>query len=667
MVEGKKGILFGGDYNPEQWPEQTWQEDIDKLKQAQINEATINVFSWSLLESREGKFNFEFLDKIVALLVKNHIKIMLATATAAIPAWVIRKYPSVARVNRNGIQQRQGKRHNACPNSPDFKRLVTDLVTRLAKRYADTPGLTYWHVSNEYSGYCYCDNCAREFRIWLQHKYKTLAKLNHAWNSNLWSHTIYDWGEIEPPMLTTDIFPNGKPTLSGAAIDYRRFQSDSLLANYQLERNLIKKYDQQHPVTTNLMGTQKDLDYFKWAPELDIVSWDSYPLPNQLASQTAMNHDLMRGLKNHPFLLMEQSPNQQNWYPYNTLKKPGEMRMLSYQAIAHGANTIQFFQLKQSRSGAEKFHGSVLTHSNSIHTRTFREVQMLGRELAQLPESLLTTDVEAKVAIIFDWDSYWGLENCIGPLERLSYLKEVQRFYTALYQQGLSIDMVSKHADFSKYRLVIAPVLYMVDEQFVAEITDYVRAGGNFLTTYLSGIADDTDNVYLGGYPGPLRQLLGITIDERDARPENQTVRILSSKQEQIGLATGICDLVIPQKARVLAHYGQDVFYSDSATITQNSVGNGYAYYCGASLNQKGLSYLLRQISKTTSLSLRETNSVEVCSRRSDAVKFTFVINTSNQVQSIDNPAPENIELLSNRVFENRLILDPYQVLIFQQ
>lgn len=663
----QNAILFGGDYNPEQWPEDTWQCDIDKLKQADINVATINVFSWALLEPRENVFNFEQLDRIIALLERNKIKIILATSTAAIPAWMIQKYPSIGRVDVNGVQQKQGKRHNACPNNADFKRLAHELVKQLVIRYKDCPELTYWHVSNEYEGYCYCDNCAAAFREWLKVQHGTLEQLNQDWNSNVWSHTYQDWSEIEPPMMTTDLFDNGKPVLSGAAIDYQRFQSDALLSNFKLERDVIKQYDMQHPVTTNLTGSQKALDYFKWAPEMDIISWDSYPMPEDTASENAMEHDLMRGLKNQPFLLMEETPNQQNWYPYNALKKPGEMRMLSYQAIAHGANNIAFFQLKQSRSGAEKFHGSVLTHSDSVHTRTFKEVQQLGKEIARLPASLMQSNVQAKVAVIFDWESYWGLENSIGPLANLSYVKEVQRFYQMLYNHGLTVDMVAKSADLSKYQLVVAPALYMLSPQAITGITNYVKEGGNFLTTYMSGIADQTDNIYLGGYPGPLRKLLGIHIDERDARGPEQCVRILKTDNSKIGTASGICDLVVPDTATTLAHYANDVFYDAYATITSNRFGKGYAYYCGAGLDESGLDYLIRRLAVTASLQLKSTPAVEITTRKAVSDEFIFIINTSDQEQAVVNPAPHAVSLLTGALSDAQLFLGPYAVEVLQR
>lgn len=659
-------MLFGGDYNPEQWPEDSWQDDIDKLKRADINSATINVFSWALLEPRESKYDFTQLDRLFELLEKNGINVILATSTGALPMWMSTKYPEVNRVNVEGVKQKQGKRHNACPNNRIFQKLVRQLVERIAERYAKKGNLVAWHVSNEYEGYCYCNKCVEEFRRWLQNKYKNLPNLNQGWNSNFWSHTINDWNEIIPPMLTTDLFSNGKSVLSGAEIDYRRFQSESLLKNFMLEKEAIKKFDRNHPVTTNFMGSKKDIDYFKWAPHIDIISWDSYPMPDDKASKSAMEHDLMRGLKQKPFILMEQTPNQQNWYPFNKLKQPNEMRMLSYQALAHGANGINFFQLKQSRSGAEKFHGAVLTVGDAVNSRTYREVQKLGKELASLPTDLQDSKFKAEVAIVFDWESYWGLENSIGPLEELSYVDEVQRFYKAFYDSGISVDFVSKTTNLEGYTVVVAPVLYMWNDEFVANITKYVKSGGRFLTTYLSGIANENDQIFVEGYLSPLQKLLGIKIDERDARSENEAINIVSNKGRLLGKATGVCDLVISQGAKSVAHYGKEVFYSDCSAITVNDFEKGKAFYCGAGLDTTGMKNLIQQLVDGTSLDVVNSVNFEVSTRISNNKKYTFIINTIDQTQDVKISGIKGVDLLSNKELCEKIHLEPFGTVILK-
>lgn len=659
-------ILYGGDYNPEQWPETTWQSDWDKLKQAHVNSATINVFSWSLLEPEENIFNFEKLDKIVELLEKNDIKIVMATSTAALPFWITKKYPEINRVDEYGRRQIGGKRENACPNSPDFQRLASQLVEQVAQRYSAVANITHWHISNEYNGYCYCKNCTEAFRTWLKKEYgNDLEQVNQAWGTNVWSHTYHKWDEIVPPMRIGDTYDNGKPVMSGLDMAYRRFQSDSLLNNFKMERDIIRKYDQR-PVTTNLMGSQKDLDYFKWAKEMDVASWDNYPSFDTPAGYTAMQHDLMRGLKDQPFMLMKQTPSQQNWQPFNSLKAPNQMRMLSYQAMAHGAQTIQFFQLKQARNGSEKLHSAMISHSGSTQTRVFAELKKLGIELSKLPEDLKDSRNQSQVGIIFDWNSYWGLEDCMGPTTNLDYVQEVFDYYRAFYDRKIGVDMISKASDLTKYRIIVALSMYINSPEMTAKIEEYVKNGGVFVTNYMSGLADKDDNIYLGGYPGLLKKVLGLKYEETDALPFDQT-RDLVVDDQVIGKGSLVCDLVEPQKAESLAHYSNEVFYRDNSVLTKNHFGQGFAYYSGSRLDGQAMDFFMNDILKQTELTNDKAEAdVEIVTRMSERTNYTFIINTNNQTRKISNPYPNSKDLLTQKVIAKEIILQPYDVVILK-
>lgn len=269
-----------------------------------------------------------------------------------------------------------------------------------------------------------------------------------------------------------------KTAFAGISIDYDRFLSDSLLENYKMERDIIRRYDPDTPITTNLMGTYKGLDYFKWAKEMDIVSWDNYPAYNTPWSETAMRHDLMRGLKGQPFMLMEQTPSQQNWQAYNSLKRPGQMRAQSWQTVAHGADTIQFFQLRRSKGACEKFHGAVISHSGSGETRVFRECAQLGAELQALGDQLLGAGNPAEVGVLFDWDNYWALEYTSGPSVDLKYCAQIHQYYRYFYEKHIPVDMIPVDADFSRYKAIVAPVLYMVKESVAEALEAFVEAGG---------------------------------------------------------------------------------------------------------------------------------------------------------------------------------------------
>ena len=514
-------FLFGGDWNPERWPEDIWEHDLDMLEDAHINEVTINVFSWALLQPAEDRYDFSMLDKIVALLVKHDFNIVMATGTAALPGWMVRLHPETIRTEQNGTRHVFGGRHNFCPTSPYFRKASRALAAHVAERYAGTSGLVAWHVCNEYGGgggLCYCDHCAEAFRTWLKNKYGTVEALNKAWCANFWSHTIYDWGDVVPPVSYGDGISDAKCVVSGLQMDYRRFQNQAQLACYTNERDAIRAYDVATPITTNLMGTFKDLDYFEWAKEMDVVSWDNYPGMDTPPSFTAMCHDLMRGIGgNKPFMLMEQTPNQQNWFPFCKVKRPGEVRKLSWQAVAYGADTVQFFQMKRSIGGCERFHGAVIAHDGTEQSRVFKETTALGGELDRIGKRIMGSEIRAKVAIMFDWQSYWSLEGCVGPTAGFSYPNEVHRFYRAFWRRNVPVDIIESTTPLGRlkqYDLVVAPALITVLPGVAETLESYVSEGGSFITGYMAGIHDEHDLVVPGGYPGKLRDLMGVWVEE---------------------------------------------------------------------------------------------------------------------------------------------------------
>ena len=634
-------ILYGGDYNPNQWPREVWNEDMRLFKKAGINSATVNVFSWAKLQPNEETYDFSELDDVIDMLGKENLDIVLATSTAAMPAWLAKKYPEVTRVDFEGRRHKFGQRHNHCPNSPVWRRYARQLASELAKRYGKNPHVTCWHVNNEYNTGCYCENCEKAFRVWLRKKYGSLEALNAAWNTEFWGHTFYDWDEIVAPNSLADGMGFGwtrKTAFAGISLDYDRFLSDSLLENYKMERDAIREHDPDTPITTNLMGTYKGLDYFKWAKEMDIVSWDNYPAYNTPWSETAMRHDLMRGLKNQPFMLMEQTPSQQNWQAYNSLKRPGQMRAQSYQTIAHGADTIQFFQLRRSKGACEKFHGAVISHSGSEETRVFQECSQLGAELAALGSQLLGADNPAQVGILFDWDNYWALEYTSGPSVDLKYCNQIHQYYRYFYNRHIPVDMVPMDGDFSRYKAIVAPVLYMVKEGVAEALTAFVEAGGTLITGFMSGIVDQSDNVHLGGYPGPLRKLCGVWAEEIDALAPEQsnTLKFMDGSQSKCGL---LCDILHLEGAQALAVYGED-FYAGAPAVTKNAYGKGTVYYVGTQPEAQGLDKILDSLTGQGEIHplIPDRTQLEVPRRVKDGTEFWFILNLTGKPQ----PLPES-------------------------
>lgn len=662
-----KRILYGGDYNPNQWEKEIWAEDMRIFRNARINSATINVFSWAKIQPSENEYDFSVLDDVVNMLSKEGYDIVLATSTAALPAWMHRKYPEVARTDYQGRHHKFGQRHNACPNSLVFQKFAAALVERLAEHYASNEHVTCWHISNEYGGECYCENCEKAFRVWLRNKYKTIEAVNKAWNLEFWGHTVYDWDDIVLPNALGDGMENGNDTaFAGLSIDYRRFMSDSMLENYKMERDIVRRHNKDVIITTNLMGTYKGLDYFKWAKEMDIVSWDNYPSYDTPWSYIAMCHDLMRGLKDEPFMLMEQTPSQQNWQPYNSLKRPGQMRAQSYQTVAHGADTIQFFQLRRSMGGCEKFHGAVIAHAGTENTRVFREVKQLGEELEQLSAFLPGSRNNAEVGIIFDWDNYWALEYTSGPNVDLTYVDQIHRYYSYFYNKNIAVNLIPTDADFSQYKIIAAPVLYMVKADMKEALEAFVANGGILITSYMSGIVNESDNVYLGGYPGPLRSLAGVWVEEIDALAPEQTNKV-NFPDGFVSDCRIVCDIMHPEGAEVLASYGSD-FYAGTPAVTRNSYKNGAVYYFGTVMDPDGLGKVLDCAVKEsgTAAVIAEETALEVTCRTLENRKYYFLMNFKDREVTVPAEFAGYVDVLTGKVVEAKETMKKFDVKIVE-
>ena len=654
-------ILYGGDYNPNQWPKEIWEQDMVYFKDAHINSATINVFSWAKIQPSEDTYYFDELDEIVEMLSKEGYDIVLATSTGAMPAWLYKKYPEVARTDYYGRHHKFGQRHNHCPNSLVFQKYAKALVEQLAKRYAHNPHVTCWHISNEYGGECYCENCEKAFRVWLKKKYGTIETVNKAWNMEFWGHTVYDWDEIVLPNDLGDGMENGTDTaFAGLSVDYRRFMSDSMLENYKMERDVVRAYAPDTIITTNLMGTYKFLDYFKWAKEMDIVSWDNYPSYNTPWSFTAMSHDLMRGLKDAPFMLLEQTPSQQNWQPYNSLKKPGQMRAQSIQTMAHGADTVQFFQLRRSVGGCEKFHGAVIGHVGHNNTRVFREVKQLGEELQRLGTATLGSVNRADVGIIFDWDNYWALDYTSGPTEDLKYVDQIHHYYKFFYDNNIGVNMISVDADFSKYKIVVAPVLYMVKEGMKEALTKFVENGGILITTFMSGLVDESDNVHLGGYPGPLRELAGVWVEEIDALAPEQTNTITFTDGTRM-TCNLLCDMMHLEGAQMLASYDEN-FYAGMPAITKNQYGKGFTYYIGTNMDQEGIDKVLKMATHQADIHpvVDEPTALEVVCRKTADSTHYYIFNFKETDIVIPDQFVGFTDLLTGKKVESGMRMKQY-------
>ncbi|MEP6981204.1 MAG: beta-galactosidase [Nakamurella sp.] len=533
-------LAFGGDYNPEQWPEDVWASDVTLMKEAGVNLVSLGIFSWAWLEPKQGRYEFGWLDKILGMLHEGGIAVDLANASATPPPWFSVAYPDSLPVDIDGLRRSYGGRQAFCPSSPDYRAAAAALTEAVVQRYADHPAVVMWHVHNEYGCHnwsCYCDTSAIAFRAWLQRRYGELETLNEVWGTAFWSQRYYDWDEVIPPRRTAyNTFAN--PTQQ---LDFARFGSDELLACFEAEAAIIRA-GSDLPVTTNFMDFFKPLDYWAWAQRMDLVSNDNYRLGHLgepgTTHQLSMAADLTRSLSDTaPWLLMEHSTSAVNWQPRNLAKAPGQMRRDSLSHVARGADGALFFQWRASRAGAEKFHSGLLPHAGTTSAR-WREVCELGADLQTL-SPVAGSRTRADIAIAFDWNAWWGVELDSHPSVDVDQMTSVRRWHRALWEQGYTVDFVHPERDLSAYRVVLVPSLYLCTDTAAANLAAVTARGGTVVVNYFSGIVDENDHIRLGGYPGAFTDLLGVRSEEFGPLLPDQRVGLTLGAEFADTTATG--------------------------------------------------------------------------------------------------------------------------------
>ena len=572
-------LLHGADYNPEQWihDKSVWDEDMRLMKLANCNEMTVGVFSWSMLEPREGEYDFSFLDEIIEKIRKNGGKVILATPSGARPHWLADKYPEVLRVRPDGHRAGFGGRHNHCFTSPVYREKVREMNRRLAERYGKDPTVIAWHISNEYSGECHCPLCVDAFRNFLREKYRgDIGALNQAWWTTFWSHTYDSFDQIDPPGPLTE------QGVHGLNLDWHRFVTHQTRDFILAETAPLKELTPNLPVTINMMYEFYDLDYHALADVMDFASWDSYPEWHNgddtiIAQRAAFWHDLYRSLKRKPFLLMESTPSLVNWKPYNKPKRPGMDVLSSLQAVAHGSDSVQYFQFRKSRGSSEKFHGAIVGHDGTEHTRVFRSVQKTG-EILRTVDEIAGTMPHSKAAVLFDWENMWALDDCQGYAQQnKKYLDTCYAYHRLFWRRGMDCDVVSPKADLSGYEIVVAPMLYLADDAAIANLRSYVSAGGVLWATYMLATVDGQDLCRLGGIPGGgLMEVFGMEAEEIDTL--YPTERQHATLGDQVHELVDYCEVLKLREADALASYS-DGYYKGTPAVTLHRFGKGLALY----------------------------------------------------------------------------------------
>ena len=666
-------IRYGGDYNPEQWADRPdiLEEDLVLMKKAHINTVTLGVFSWAKLEPEEGVYHFDWLEEIIGRLYAEGISTVLATPSGARPRWLAEKYPEVLRMNDSRQRNLFGMRHNHCYTSPVYRKKVREIDMRLAERFDSNPAVILWHVSNEYVGECHCPLCQQAFRGWLKERYHSIDEVNRRWNTAFWSHTYTSFDQIESPTRVGGI---GEFSIGGLNLDWRKFVSHQTTDFCRREVQALRDAGAEKPTTTNLMYDNPTVDHHELADAVDIVSWDSYPSWHHgpeygTALDSGMAHDVMRSLKRQPFLLMESCPGATSWQKVSKLRRPGMVEAASLQAVAHGSESVMYFQIRKNRSGFEKLHGAVIDHYGKEDDRTFQECRALGENLEGL-SGICGSRTLSETAVVYDWMNRWALEGSQGPRnEDECYKEAVLKSHSAFRKMGLNTDVIDMTQSLERYRIVAAPMTYLFREGFAERVRKFVADGGILILTYWSGIVDENDSCFLGGTPHGLMDVAGLRSTELDALydGEGNTLRPAEGSGFSGEYACEhFCQLVDVKTAEPLFVYGED-FYAGTPALTVNRYGKGLAYYVCADAEQRFYDDLYAHIAAEAGMKGPLANpvpeEVEVSARTGEKAEYIFVQNWNRRPVSYQPDPADGTVIFGDP--EGKM--EPFGTLIFRR
>ncbi|NRA39556.1 MAG: beta-galactosidase [Planctomycetes bacterium] len=641
-------ILHGGDYNPEQWSRDVWDEDIHLMKLAGVNAVSLGIFAWSKLEVSEGNYDFSWLDDIIEKLSSADISFVLATPSAATPQWMSENHPETLRVRHDGLRHPHKVRVNYCLSSPVYRQACKKMASALAQRYGQHKNLLLWHINNEYYNDCHCNICQDKFRDWLKNRYGSLEALNHAWWTPFWSHTYNEWSQVRSPQP----WPDGEWSVQSMSIDWKRFTGDQYAELFTNEAEAIREHSSDVPLTHNmhaLLNNDLTTQWKKVSPLCDFVSWDNYPGYQddagdvQRAITCAFQHDVYRGLNNgNAYMVMEGRPASG---PGTKHQRKGILRRTGIQGLAHGSDSVMYFQWRDGRGGIEKFHGSMTRQYNSENTRAFGEISKLGNELHEL-SAIIGSEIPSDIAILFDQEIHWSLEYTTSArFDERDYIDSCLAHYAPLWQAGVNTTVVPPEYDLSQYKVVIAPLLHLLTPEAIENLRNYVEQGGCLVLTYWSGYVNESDLVFTSPAPGPLAEIAGVYSEELDAIPAGESFAV-NSNGKQAGLADNykaihFADYLHSTGAEVLATFddGDPDYLQGRPALSKNTFGKGSCYYIGFMPEADFLSNLYNSIIDEAGVQRAVSNipsGINVLRRCNETTDFLFVHSFSQETETLD-------------------------------
>jgi beta-galactosidase len=662
-------VLYGADYNPDQWLHDpaVLLEDVELMKKVHATSASVGIFSWTALEPSPGVYTFDWLDETMDRFAKNGLVVFLATPSGSKPMWMSELYPEIRRVNAHGQREPSGGRHNHCPTSPVYRQAVARINRELAKRYAKHPALALWHIGNELNGECHCPLCKNAFHDWLKQRYGSLEELNRAWWAGFWNHTFTDWSQI----------PTIDKSIDGLCVDWLRFMNDQHVSFLETEMAPLREITPQVPCTTNMMGTNRGTNYWKWSKTLDCISNDIYPLPDDRADTwrkslgSDFTHSLMRGFAGgNPWMIMECSPSSVNWSKINKLKRPGVHLQEVMQAVANGADVVHYFQWRKGLGGFEKFHGAVVDHEGGTEGRVFKECAEVGRVLRSLSPVVGIAPARAPVALVYDWEARWALDSSAGPKAGTygdRYTEACVENFRALRSAGVEVDLVAVDADFSPYRVVVTPALYSLSTETARRLADFASAGGTWVATYLTGYVDTNNRCWRGGFPGPcLREVFGFWNEEVDYLFDDEKVLVQGafSGLDLLTEATDIVEHIHAEGATTLATVESE-FYAGSPIILRNDWGMGQTCYIGARLAEEGYVAFYQHLAKELDLPrLSLPRGVVRKTRLGADGPVEFLFNYNRHEVALDLGEDTFVRVADGKPCRGKITLRPYDSLL---
>lgn len=635
-------IWYGGDYNPDQWPEEVWDDDVRLMKKAGVNLVSVGIFSWAKIETSEGVYDFDWLDRIIDKLGEAGIAVDLASATASPPMWLTQAHPEVLWKDYRGDVCQPGARQHWRPTSPVFREYALKLCRAMAEHYKGNPYVVAWHVSNEYgchNRFDYSEDAEHAFQQWCEERYGTIDAVNDAWGTAFWAQRMNDFSEIVPPRFIGD----GNFMNPGKLLDFKRFSSDALKAFYIAERDTLAEITPDLPLTTNFMVSASGsvLDYDDWGDEVDFVSNDHYFIPGEAhLDELAFSASLVDGIaRKDPWFLMEHSTSAVNWREINYRKEPGQLVRDSLAHVAMGADAVCYFQWRQSKAGAEKFHSAMVPHAGE-DSAVFRDVCELGADLNKLSdEGILGSRLaKSRVAVVFDYESEWAAEHTATPTQHVHHVDEPLAWFRALADQGVTADVVPVRGAWDDYEMVVLPSVYLLSEETTRRVRDYVVGGGRLVVTYYTGISDEKDHVWLGGYPGSIRDVVGVRVEEFMPMGDDFTGVPDRLELSNGAVAHDIADVIgsVDGTATVLETFKDDPWtgMDGAPAIVAHTFGEGRSVYVGARLGRDGIALSLPEILDSLGMAEAGGNDgrvLHVEREGADGSRFVFSFNRTHE------------------------------------